>query len=162
MTKTVHVPLGTIVAFALSADNIPDGWLLCDGETIPGQYQELITALGSTNTPDFRGRTLIGAGTPVNVTQSDGTSPNFPSQTWPAQYTGGEYSHTLSTNEIPPHSHTNDSKFGYSIDSQSGSEIPLMCYEPASGTTGSTGSGAPHNNMQPYFTVHYIINCIDR
>lgn len=47
------------------------------------------------------GRVLIGAGT--------GTDSNSTQQTFSAGNTGGEYSHTLSTGEMPSHSHSQSS-----------------------------------------------------
>jgi len=59
------VPAGTIIAFA--GNDIPDGWLYCDGATYdPAQYPELAAALGNawgTNyLPDLRGAFLRGIG----------------------------------------------------------------------------------------------------
>lgn len=65
-------PLGTVIAFAGSADAIPDGWLVCDGRKLQlgdagGKYDALIKAIGAAwgdggdadpttvNAPDLRG-----------------------------------------------------------------------------------------------------------
>lgn len=64
------VPSGTVVAFAGGTDQVPVGWLLCDGRSFPrAMYPSLSTALGSAhggdamnfNLPDYRGRFLRGA-----------------------------------------------------------------------------------------------------
>lgn len=46
------VPIGTVVAFR--GNNIPSGWLLCDGRSCSGT--ELQKQLGLSNVPDLRGR----------------------------------------------------------------------------------------------------------
>jgi len=52
------VPVGTIVAFAGPAENVPQGWLLCDGrEIIQDEYPVLFTVIGTawgTTPSDFR------------------------------------------------------------------------------------------------------------
>lgn len=159
-----QVPMGTILAFVLSESSIPEGWLLCNGAEIPQEYSSLITALGNSITPDLCGRTLIGTGKPNNGRQDDLTSPNFdPSNIWPLGYTGGEYQHGLTINEIPAHSHTiNNGNFGIhgrSFQGESDSDLPFenSGYKTPVGGTDATGGNQPHNNMQPYYSVNYII-----
>ena len=49
---SVGVPVGTIIDFA--GNNIPDGWLKCDGSAYdPIVYPELKTVLGQDNVPDL-------------------------------------------------------------------------------------------------------------
>jgi microcystin-dependent protein len=66
------IPPGTIVAFAGTANAVPDGWFLCDGRAVPRfQYQSLFFAIGTAhgqgdgsttfNLPDYRGYFLRGA-----------------------------------------------------------------------------------------------------
>ena len=71
--------------------------------------------------------------------------------------TGGEASHTLTTNEIPAHQHSEWLRFS------SGSDASVYAYYPLgnssggyamSGNTGNTGGGAAHNNMPPYLAVY--------
>lgn len=100
------VPMGTIVAFALSSGSVPDGWLLCDGSPIPDKYSDLKTMLGSSTTPNLTGRIPLGAGTPVNDTQTDSLSPDFPSgTTFTTGTTGGQYQTVLGITQIPSHQH---------------------------------------------------------
>lgn len=158
------VPMGTIVAFALNEASVPSGWIMCDGRVIPAQYHSLITALGSTTTPNLCGRTLIGTGKPNNGQQDDGRTPNFdPANNWPLAFTGGEYSHKLTISEIPAHSHTiNQGNFGVhggSFQGKSDDDLPFenSGYEyPVRGTDATGGDGL-HNTMQPYYAVNYII-----
>lgn len=157
------VPMGTIVAFVLNKKNKPPGWLICDGSPIPDIYMELIDALGSTHTPNLAGRTLIGSGIPNMGVQSDGRNPNFgPSVDLSLGDTGGEYQHTLELNEIPPHNHLiNGGAFGTlgtALETGDSGYIPFCSkgFFDINGTD-NAGGGQAHFNMQPYYTVHYII-----
>lgn len=181
---TAPVPMGTIVAFALSKDSIPAGWLLCDGSAIPAQYTQLITALGSNNTPNLAGRTFIGTGAPYNGTQSDGTSAGFnTSNNWPLGYTGGNYNITLAINQIPSHQHLGWGESGNSAwgtgnsatasyygnhDHDGGNYLwgstftggdPQNKIATNNGTITGTAAGptSSHVNMQPYYAINYII-----
>ncbi len=145
------VPMGTIVAFVLKSNNIPAGWLLCDGSPIPSMYQSLITAYGS-NTPDLSARTLVASG-PSGAQMVD----------YKLGDTGGEAVHILSESEIPSHTHnftgynTNFKQCGDN-NADSGSDISAAdCGCWSTQATTSFGGGDGHNNMQPYYVVHYII-----
>lgn len=70
------LPAGAIIIW--SGDSIPKGYVLCDGSTAPNGY----------DTPDLRGVLPVGV---------DSTHP------W--NTTGGAYTHTLSTPELPAHNH---------------------------------------------------------
>ena len=88
-----------------------------------------------------KGQTLVG----VNESDTDFAT---------AGKTGGAKTHTLTTAQIPAHTHgmnyaTNwdgTKSSGWVIGTNSGSRVDK---------TGSTGSGAAHNNLQPYVTVYY-------
>ena len=54
------VPTGTIIAFA--SEEIPRGWMLCDGTTIPAINTALRALLSATKTPDLRGLFLRSTG----------------------------------------------------------------------------------------------------
>lgn len=161
------VPLGTILPFALDVTCIPDGWLLCDGKEIPIKYKTLRESFKIYNTPNLIGRTLIGSGMIKDSisAQSDGKSPNFGG---PASltlgYTGGEYQHQLTINEMPRHRHTiYGGNFGLHHRSFSGSgdsDIPFKTESDLNRRLYGTdyeGGDAHHNTMQPYYVINYII-----
>ena len=79
------VPVGTINAYA--GDTAPNGWLLCNGTSTTG-YTALATLVGAT-TPDMRGRFPIGDNATLTLLG-----------------TGGSL--TISTSNMPSHSHTQD------------------------------------------------------
>ncbi len=60
-TISSSVPVGTVVMWL--EDTAPEGWLLCNGSTIPPdtKYDELRSFLDDTNTPDMRGLIVKGA-----------------------------------------------------------------------------------------------------
>ncbi|HBF18639.1 MAG: hypothetical protein CMI36_09875 [Owenweeksia sp.] len=154
--------LGTILAFAATETSVPKGWLVCNGSKIPDGYPELISMLQSEYTPDLRGRTLIGAGTPKDTVQDDGDRPNFvPGKPFLLRANGGEALHQLKVGELPEHSHELSSRKG------SGSEN-LYAHtwskeynetHPKNDiySTSRTGEDKPHNTLQPYYVINYII-----
>ena len=91
---TTQVPVGAIIAFALIKDNIPNGWLLCDGTPIPAKYTQLIQLLSDASTPNLSGQVLIGTGkSPVSE------------NSYALGQTGGEETHKLITEELAKHTH---------------------------------------------------------
>lgn len=97
-----NVPVGTM--FQFSSDVIPVGYLLCDGSAISRtDYAALFAVIGTTygsgdgsttfNIPDMRGKFAEGAD-PTHILGA----------------TGGEAEVTLSTEQMPSHSHTTNSQ----------------------------------------------------
>jgi Microcystin-dependent protein len=70
-----------------------------------------------------------------------------------AEETGGEKTHTLTTNEMPKHSHsvTNQDTTGFLV--PSGNYYSLISSQ-AGASTGQAGGDQPHNNLQPYITCY--------
>ena len=64
--------------------------------------------------------------------------------------TGGEKAHTLTTAEMPAHTHDYDSFDGVN----QGNDVTGNSDRAITGTTGSTGGDAAHNNLQPYIVVY--------
>lgn len=98
-------PIGTLHAFAGST--APTGWLLCDGASyLRSAYPALFAVIGTTygsadgthfNVPNMRDRVPVGSGT-----------------TYTRGSTGGAATVTLSSGQMPSHSHS----FSNSTDSQ--------------------------------------------
>lgn len=151
---TVDIPTGSITMFAGST--APSGYLLCQGQAVSRTtYSALFSVIGTTygsgngsstfNLPNLQGRFALGKSSDHALAS-----------------TGGSETHTLTTNEMPAHTHKasnyialtgwqGDSPgFFLSRDVQGGST--------ASGPqTGSAGGGQAHSIMPPYIAVNYII-----
>ena len=67
--------------------------------------------------------------------------------------TGGSKTHTLTTDEIPAHTHSYDRQ-NPTTDNISIHDITRTTGGNSSATSGSTGSGSAHNNLQPYIVVY--------
>lgn len=172
LTSVPLVSPGCIMTYISSS--APSGWLTCDGSAVSRTaYSALFfvvsttfgTGDGSTtfNLPDLRGRVPIGAGQGSNLSSRVLAT------------TGGEESHTLTSNELPSHSHTvNDPGHGHGVSgsvAQNNLSGPAWCSAPGNSpnynlytgasTTGitvqSTGGGSAHNVMQPYLVLNYIM-----
>ncbi len=148
---------GTVIIFAGST--APTGWLLCAGQSVAtSTYSGLFSSIGYTyggsganfNVPDMRGRCAIGldnmGGSSANrVTTSDADSLGG---------SGGTENHTLTTSEIPAHTHTYTNQFSNPVGAGNLGGSPQS---QNTGTSSSVGSGSAHNNMQPYMAMSYII-----
>jgi len=139
--------IGAIVP--LLNDSVPDSMLLCDGSTfLEADYPELYAVLPASlqidpdtgQLPDLRDSFILAAGT--SHTEHD---------------SGGAEDHTLSSNEMPSHSHT------YNLHSQliipTGVEFPNTRVIPAAVPTATTSAGgdAAHNNMPPFYVLKYAV-----
>lgn len=108
---------GTVLDFA--GTTAPNGWLMCYGQTVSrSTYANLFAAIGTTygagdgsttfNLPDARGRAVIGkddmGGTAAGrITAAGGHGINGTT----LGSTGGAQSHTLTTAQMPSHTHAN-------------------------------------------------------
>ncbi len=146
------------------------GFAFCNGQLLSIQQNAaLFSLLGTTyggngtNTfalPNLQGRTPVHFGTGSGVTYALGE-------------TGGEANHTLITQEMPQHTHNlvvnpnpanNIDPAGVDLAASSGTKL-ASAYAAAS-TINTTmnaqailnnGGSQPHNNLQPYFTVNFVI-----
>jgi microcystin-dependent protein len=153
-TPANMTPTGAISPFGGSS--APAGWLLCNGAAVSRTtYADLFGVIGTTfgtgdgsttfNLPNLNGRVPVGAGLGTGLTNRV------------LGATGGEEDHVLTVDEIPQHNHT----MGV-FNRTSGLPAWEWGTDQADGalessTTGSTGSGDAHNNMQPYLVTQYII-----
>jgi microcystin-dependent protein len=151
------IPTGGIILWSGAANAIPAGWLLCNG---------------SNNTPDLRGKFVVG----YNDTDND----------YDVNDTGGSSSTTLSTSQLPAHTHDSGSYSAASNgdhshtwqrqDAQndvnyrpwpaSNNDVKQTDVQTStdgahthsiSGTSGSTGSGSAIDNRPPYYALCYIM-----
>jgi microcystin-dependent protein len=159
------VPTGGIIDFAGSVE--PAGYLLCFGQAVDRTtYAALFAVIGTTygigdgsttfNLPDLRGRVSAGqddmGGTSAN--RLTGLSGGVDGDVLGA--TGGAETHALVEAENGPHTHS------YTTLTSSGfiTGPALQANNAAtgsSGTTNSSGSGNPHNNVQPTIVLNKII-----
>jgi len=141
----------------------PRGWAFCDGQILPiNQNQSLYSLLGtiyggdgrtSFALPDMRGRTPIHVGGGHTQGQKS-----------------GEEAHTLSTNEMPQHTHplrastggANSNQAPGNVLAQTAATDPayLSLSSPvnmsASAVT-ATGGGQAHDNSQPSIALSFCI-----
>jgi len=149
----------------------PKGWAFCAGQLMPiSQNTALFSLLGTTYggdgkstfaLPDLQGRVPVSAGQGAGLSLYD-----LGQQT-------GEETVTLLTTEIPAHNHsvqaaptaarTNDPTQGFfAVPVVSGSTrklyssaAPDIALAPDAVT--NAGGSQPHNNLQPYLGLNYII-----
>ena len=174
------VPAGTVLATARST--APTGYLLCDGTDTHSRttYADLFAAIGTTYgsssdstfaVPDLRGRVVAGkddmGGTSAdNLTNVAGDGLN--GDTLGA--TGGSENHQLTVTQLPAHTHsdgsyvanttrrtqTGDNSAGVNLGIINGDQFSTTTLD-VTGSSGSTGSGAKHNNVQPTIILNYMI-----
>lgn len=165
--------IGIIKLFA--GNFAPKGWAFCQGQLLSiAQNQALFSILGTTYggdgrttfaLPDLRGRVPVGTGAVPGLSAVQ------------LGQMAGEATHTLLHTEMPAHTHAlaaNNTNANASAPQgntiatpgfMSGREFtatlgfnsaaPNTALNPQS--IGVAGSNLPHNNMQPYLGLNYII-----
>lgn len=152
------VPAGSIILTAASA--VPTGYAMCDGSTFSRTGNpNLFAAIGTTygigdgsttaNLPNLKGRVAVG---------QDATQTEFAAR----GNIGGEKTHLLVVAEMPSHTHLMtqyaqgaSTSFGRISASTTGGAGVLS--QTGAGGLNSAGGDTPHNNLQPYITLNYII-----
>ena len=143
----------------------PRGWAFCDGQLLAiSSNAALFSLLGTTyggdgrttfGLPDMRGRAMMHAG----------NGPGLMSR--PQGQKSGEEDVTLTTAQLPSHTLRGSDAGGVSVmpDDRVLSHVGrLRLYAPSANTDmgataiTSSGSGKPHNNMQPFVTMSCIIS----
>jgi microcystin-dependent protein len=146
----------------------PQGWVFCDGQTLPiSFYEALFNLIGTTyggdgqesfNVPDLRGRV------PLHQGVGPGLSPRSI-----GEFSGTE-TVTLNSQQLPSHSHP---PLGNTVSSKAspansvwsadggGNVAAYSTLAPTVAMSASaialTGGSQPHNNMQPFVTINYIM-----
>lgn len=104
------VPVGTIVAYGGDKNNVPEGWLICDGSSVAqADYPQLYAIIGSAwgesgasfNLPDLRGRFLRGVDDRAAGTGLDPDAPRTVGSTQSEDYL--QHNHNVTANG---HNHT--------------------------------------------------------
>lgn len=164
------VPTGSIVSF--SGEIAPDGWLLCDGKQYTSQnYPELYEVVKEKyvpdseqwvikanqvhpikifHVPDLRGRVIVGVDNGVGRVTTNNT----------LGASDGEEKVVITINEIPEYDISIPFSYnGHSATStnMNGSGITVVNHYRET-LVSSRGNNQPHNNMQPYQVLNYIIN----
>src|SRR6185503_19611483 len=147
----------------------PAGWMFCQGQTLAiSENDVLFTLIGTTyggdgqetfQLPDLQGRAPLHAGTGKSGT------------TYQLGEKAGVESVTLTTQQMPIHTHpmTASTNPGTAGNAQGN----IICSSPsinlyiegegpdntlASGVVGPVGGNQPHDNMQPYLCISFIIS----
>lgn len=139
----------------------PKGWTFCNGQLLPiNQNQALFSCLGTTYGGD--GRQTFG------LPNLQGRVPTHMGNGLTLGQIGGEQSHTLSINEMPTHNHLwnittgpgnsaspTGNLLGAATIYNGDSNPPLVAMYP--GQIANVGGSQPHENMQPYLVLNFII-----
>ena len=178
-SSSSSVPTGVILDYGGTAE--PTGWLLCYGQAVSRSvYSDLFTILGTAygagdgsttfNLPDCRGRILAGRDNMGNVAANRITSGGSGIDGTTRGSAGGTETHTLTTAQMPTHSHVEQitgsggdpigsAKFAngtgssaYGIRGYTGNDASTTDV-----TTANAGSGNAHQNTQPTLIVNKII-----
>lgn len=155
--------IGEIKMFA--GNFAPRGWAFCDGQVLAiSQNDALFSLLGtyyggdgrtSFGLPELRGRIPIHMGTGPGLTPH-----NIGSR-------GGAERVTVTTTELPPHTHPSASANapnagtarGTLLATQSDVDVygPNDTTQMHSNASRAVGGGQQHDNIMPFQCVHYII-----
>ncbi|MDB5720353.1 MAG: phage tail protein [Alphaproteobacteria bacterium] len=156
--------IGEIRIFA--GNFAPAGWSMCDGSLLAiSEYDTLFNLLGTTYGGDGQSTfALPNLQSRVPIHQGQGSTSNFI-----LAETGGAETVTLGTNQMPQHNHA------FLVSSDTGAQVapadnvlgtgasvtlfrPLAPNQAMGTTTSPIGGSQPHENMQPYLVLNYIIS----
>lgn len=129
-TFLVRTPIGTIVIWSGTADNIPTGWQLCDG---------------TNGTPDLRDKFVLGAGTAHEVGEAGGEE---------------KHVLTINEMPIHNHEYVaRKGSTPVASDGVGGGQLVADANKgnPITATIQYSGGSSAHNNMPPYYALCYIM-----
>jgi microcystin-dependent protein len=146
----------------------PAGWMFCSGQQLPiSEYDALFQLLGTTyggdgestfDLPNLQGRVPIHMGTGTAGT------------TYQLAETGGVETVTLTANQTPVHNHAmiasgdvgSTPQPANNVLAQNTSVTLFRVQAPAlnlnAQAVGTAGGSQPHENLQPYLCVDFIIS----
>lgn len=146
----------------------PAGWAFCSGQLLPiSENDVLFNLIGTTYGGDGQ-ETFALPNLQSRVPVHSGTGPG--GLTYQLGEQGGVESVTLTTNQIPVHSHpmvastadANSPNPGGNVLAQPVTTTPYFNDIPNTTLNGSAiapvGGSQPHENMQPYLAVNFIIS----
>jgi microcystin-dependent protein len=147
----------------------PAGWAFCDGQLMPiSENETLFNLIGTTYGGDGQ-ETFAMPNLQSRIPMHAGTNPNTGTTYQLGEMSGVEQV-TLSIQQIPLHSHPQGCKSGDGNSASPANAVPAnnstsLAYglTPPAGTmnanaTQSTGGSQPHENLQPYLCVNFIIS----
>jgi microcystin-dependent protein len=170
MTGIEGVNTGIIIPWSSAA--IPSGFLECNGQAVSqATYAALFAVIGTTygnpgggnfNVPDLTDRTVVNKSNTKSLAQTGGANTVVPT----GNLSGTVANTTLSTAQIPSHSHTGTVQMGGNVGAMSGGGQITG----GSTSTQNTGGGGAHGHafsgtftgsadsvLQPYLVLVYII-----
>ena len=167
---------GTIAEIRMFGGNFaPRGWALCQGQLLAiVQNTALFALLGTTfggngqttfALPDLRGRVPVGWGQGPGLSNYD------------LGQVGGAESVTLLTTQLPAHNHSITASSVAGTATAPAGNYPAVVVDPTANPMSAYGTGAPlvqmnaasvaaaggsqpHNNVQPFLGMNYII-CLE-
>lgn len=173
LTGIEGIATGTIVPW--SDTSLPTGFLECNGQAVSrSTYAALFAVISTTygsgngsttfNLPDIKDKTILSRSNSKAIASTGGA--NTVQST--GNVGGSTANHTLTTSQLPPHTHTDISRSSNAVGS-TGSGANLFTYTPGNSSTSTGGGGGHAHNMsanftgdstsivQPYLAVVYVI-----
>ncbi len=155
------IPTGTIIA--LATENIPEGWLLCDGREVDREeFAHLFYLMGTTygkgdgittfHLPDLRGRVVVG------LDNMGAKEAGTIKASW-AKTIGGVFGaekHLLTIDEMPRHKHDTPLNINFGDSGQPAMETGRH-YHANNYPSNYTGGDQPHNNIQPSMALNWLV-----
>lgn len=130
-------PIGGICLWSGSQDNIPNNWVLCDG---------------NNGTPDLRNRFIVGSGDKYQVGDIGGEETHVLNVDEMPRH-----DHIYGPYDSPPsYIPYNPPYLGFTVNAPS-STSGSNYRKKFSVVTEYTGNNQPHNNLPPYYALCYIM-----
>lgn len=158
------LPIGTPLPWLTATPPAGGFYLMMDGSAISRTTYSVLNAMAAAvayaspwgagdgvttfNVPDWRGRSIIGAGLGV---YAGATS-------HPLGQTGGEETHTLTVAEMPSHNHPVPATANAGGGPNFTEGAPFASTD--STNMGSTGGGGAHNTYHPFMATNWIIRAL--